>query len=91
MQDGKDISISERLAAKKSLERWKSDLLDGQQVDKSENIPIENSTEDEIKETGTVDKDGTLKRPWCPETRILEHREAVFLEFASHINTMIRM
>lgn len=31
----------------------------------------------EIRETGSIDEDGLLKRPWCPETRILEHQELV--------------
>lgn len=30
----------------------------------------------EVQETGFVDEDGQLRRPWCPATRILEHREA---------------
>lgn len=30
---------------------------------------------EEVAETGHVDEDGVLKRPWCPATRILEHRE----------------
>lgn len=31
----------------------------------------------EIPETGYVDEQGELRRPWCPATRILEHREMV--------------
>ena len=31
---------------------------------------------EQIEETGFIDEDGQLKRPWCPATRILEHREA---------------
>lgn len=31
----------------------------------------------EVAETGYVDEKGELKRPWCPQTRILEHREMV--------------
>lgn len=30
----------------------------------------------EIPETGYVDESGQLRRPWCPATRILDHREA---------------
>lgn len=29
----------------------------------------------EIAETGYQDADGEMRRPWCPATRILEHRE----------------
>ncbi len=29
---------------------------------------------EEIPETGYVDEQGELRRPWCRETRILEHR-----------------
>ena len=32
---------------------------------------------DDVQETGTYDESGNLKRPWCPETRILEHKEMV--------------
>jgi hypothetical protein len=31
----------------------------------------------EVPETGYVDESGELRRPWCPATRVLEHREAV--------------
>jgi hypothetical protein len=31
----------------------------------------------EVAETGYVDEQGQLRRPWCPETRVLEHREMV--------------
>ena len=31
---------------------------------------------DEIPEPGFVDDSGQLRRPWCPATRILDHREA---------------
>ena len=29
-----------------------------------------------IAETGYRDADGEMRRPWCPATRILEHRES---------------
>lgn len=31
---------------------------------------------EDIPETGYVDESGQLRRPWCPATRILDHREA---------------
>lgn len=31
----------------------------------------------EIPETGYLDEKGEMRRPWCPETRVLEHRESV--------------
>lgn len=33
--------------------------------------------EAEVAETGYLDEKGELRRPWCPQTRILEHREMV--------------
>lgn len=30
---------------------------------------------DNIPETGYQDETGQMKRPWCPATRLLEHRE----------------
>lgn len=34
----------------------------------------------EVEETGSYDDNGEFKRPWCPETRILEHRETVNIQ-----------
>ena len=33
-------------------------------------------TSDDIAETGYRDESGEMRRPWCPATRILEHRES---------------
>jgi protein TilB len=35
----------------------------------------EEDGEEEVAETGVVGEDGEMRRPWCPATRILEHRE----------------
>lgn len=41
-----------------------------------ENDGLEYDSENEIVDPGYVDpEDGAFKRPWCPATRILEHRE----------------
>lgn len=70
-----EITISERLAALKSLDMLRAELDNELQTDEISETRIDASGP--IKETGTIDRDGSLKRPWCPETRILEHREAV--------------
>ena len=31
---------------------------------------------DDIAETGYRDESGEMRRPWCPATRMLEHRES---------------
>ena len=36
----------------------------------------DDSLNDDIAETGYRDDSGDMRRPWCPATRILEHRES---------------
>ena len=37
---------------------------------------LDYDSNEEIEEPGRIDpEDGEFKRPWCPATRILEHRE----------------
>jgi hypothetical protein len=86
-QDGKDIKPSERIAARQVAAELAARLreeLAAEGVD----VGAAGSWEDdsgagggqgdgEVKETGYVDENGALRRPWCPATRILEHREAV--------------
>jgi protein TilB len=41
-----------------------------------ENDGLSYSSDEEPVDLGYIDpEDGTFKRPWCPATRILEHRE----------------
>ena len=41
-------------------------------------LQVENDSLDpeNIAETGYRDESGEMRRPWCPATRILEHRES---------------
>lgn len=49
------------------------DVFDAQEV---ENDGLDYDSGDEIVDPGFVDPlDGKFKRPWCPATRIVEHRE----------------
>ena len=42
----------------------------------AEDDGLDYSSDMEVEDPGFVDPaDGEFKRPWCPETRILEHRE----------------
>lgn len=48
-------------------------ITDAQAV---ENDGLDYDSSEEVVDPGYVDPDdGTFKRPWCPATRILEHRE----------------
>ena len=79
-QDGKDITISERLLAQKSCPEIENRLRTEKTRDGGDpllDVEAKGKADEGIEETGTVDADGILKRPWCPETRNLEHREAV--------------
>eukprot|EP00877_Chromochloris_zofingiensis_P015031 jgi/Chrzof1/9782/Cz04g15170.t1 len=80
--DGQEIKKSERIAARQSITALDSQLhseLLAEGIDPAtagcvEDDSLYNEGAD-IPETGYVDEDGQLKRPWCPATRILEHRE----------------
>lgn len=84
LQDGQEIKKSERIAARQSITALDSQLhseLLAEGIDPAtagcvEDDSLYNEGAD-IPETGYVDEDGQLKRPWCPATRILEHRETV--------------
>lgn len=80
MQDGTEITISEKLSAHQSIENLQEQLKNAK--------PKKQQLRGEIQETGTVDQDGVLRRPWCPETRILEHREAVMTHSLHHRNAL---
>jgi protein TilB len=85
-QDGKEIKPSERIAAAQvweDLDRQLRSDLEAEGVDVAaaaaceDDGGAEEGVGAEVEETGFVDENGELRRPWCPATRILEHREAV--------------
>jgi protein TilB len=82
-QDGQSITPSERIAAKQALPGLEQQLaseLAAEGVDLQAAADIEDDgdlQDQEVAETGYVDEQGQLRRPWCPQTRILEHREMV--------------
>lgn len=85
-QDGTAITPSERIAARQvlpALEQQLHDELTAEGVDLAAAAGVEDDGDDEsssstdVAETGYVGEDGQLRRPWCPQTRILEHREMV--------------
>lgn len=83
-QDGQDVTPSERIAARQALPSLKKQLaaeLSAEGVDVQAAAGVEDDgdlqEEGEVAETGYVDEQGELRRPWCPQTRILEHREMV--------------
>lgn len=82
-QDGQIIQRSERIAAAQVLASLEQQLLqelqaEGVDVAAAAGVEDDSSTPDgEVAETGFVDEAGELRRPWCPATRILEHREMV--------------
>ncbi|PNW70942.1 hypothetical protein CHLRE_17g739850v5 [Chlamydomonas reinhardtii] len=84
--DGQAIKPSERIAAAQALPELEASLaaeLAAEGVDVAAAGQVEDDSlydEDgiaagEVPETGYVDEAGELRRPWCPATRILEHRE----------------
>jgi protein TilB len=83
LQDGQVIKVSERIAAAQVLESLEQQLLqelqaEGVDVAAAAGVEDDSSTPDgEVAETGFMDEAGELRRPWCPATRILEHREMV--------------
>lgn len=83
VQDGQAITPSERIAARQvlpSLEQQLQQELLAAGVDLQAAAGVEDDgdvQDGEVAETGYVDEKGELKRPWCPQTRILEHREMV--------------
>lgn len=83
MQDGQAITPSERISARQvlpSLEQQLQQELVAEGVDVQAAAGVEDDGEvldEEVAETGYVDEQGQLRRPWCPQTRILEHREMV--------------
>lgn len=84
-QDGQEVKQSERIAARQAAARLAA-ALDAELCADGINPETAGVVEDdsiaalyaegaEVPETGYVDENGELKRPWCPATRILDHRE----------------
>lgn len=88
LQDGQAIKASERIAAAQALTHLEQQLhseLTAGGVDITAAAAAEDDADtdeqQEVAETGYVDEQGELRRPWCPATRILEHREMVRARF----------
>jgi protein TilB len=84
LQDGQVIRVSERIAAAQVLDSLEQQLLQelqAERVDVAAAAGVEDDSSipegEDVAETGFVDEAGELRRPWCPATRILEHREMV--------------
>ncbi|GAB4823127.1 hypothetical protein N2152v2_010173 [Parachlorella kessleri] len=79
--DGEEIVPSERIAAQQQLAALDLQLreeLAAEGIDLDTAARVEDDSllgTEEIEETGYLDEQGELRRPWCRETRILEHRE----------------
>ncbi|KAG1680975.1 hypothetical protein FOA52_009934 [Chlamydomonas sp. UWO 241] len=80
--DGVAIKHSERITSCQALPQLEVQLrqeLIAEGVDPDSAALIEDDSifddNGEVKETGYVDEKGEMRRPWCPATRILEHRE----------------
>jgi hypothetical protein len=83
-QDGQDIKRSERIVALQVITQLEQQLrqeLRDEGVDPDDAAAAEDDSmldeNGEVAETGYVDEAGEMRRPWCPATRILEHREMV--------------
>ncbi|GMH38661.1 hypothetical protein BSKO_06545 [Bryopsis sp. KO-2023] len=80
--DGRDIKRSERILALQELPQLEAKLreeLISEGVDPDRAAEVEDDSlldeDSETLETGYVDENGEIRRPWCRATRILEHRE----------------
>ncbi|PRW34002.1 tilB-like protein [Chlorella sorokiniana] len=80
--DGEPVLPSERISAAQQLPtleaRLREELL-AEGIDPDAAAQVEDDSlldAEQIPETGYMDETGQLRRPWCPATRILDHREA---------------
>lgn len=78
--DGQQIPPSEGIAARQMLpgllQQLRQELrAEGIDPDKAAQVEDDSLSSDDIAETGYQDESGEMRRPWCPATRILEHRE----------------
>ena len=88
-QDGVPVRATERIVAAQSLPGLTAALLAELQLDGVDVVAAAGVEDDgadpllaeEVEETGYMDEQGQMRRPWCPQTRILEHREAVSCGF----------
>ncbi|KAI8467228.1 MAG: hypothetical protein J3K34DRAFT_454530 [Monoraphidium minutum] len=80
--DGRDIPPSERIAARQALPGLLEQLRAEVAAEGGDPDAAAAAEDDggegggDVAETGVVDEGGEMRRPWCPATRILEHREA---------------
>ncbi|CAD7698076.1 unnamed protein product, partial [Ostreobium quekettii] len=84
VKDGRDVKRSERIAALQVLPELEAKLrreLLAEGIDPEAAAAVEDDSllaEDaEIEETGYMDENGEMMRPWCPKTRILDYRETM--------------
>ncbi|KAG2489438.1 hypothetical protein HYH03_012075 [Edaphochlamys debaryana] len=84
--DGQPVRPSERIAALQALPELEAALaaeLAAEGVDLAAAAAVEDDSlydengmaKEDIPEPGYLDEKGELVRPWCPATRILDHRE----------------
>eukprot|EP00192_Tetraselmis_astigmatica_P004398 CAMPEP_0117686704 /NCGR_PEP_ID=MMETSP0804-20121206/22631_1 /TAXON_ID=1074897 /ORGANISM="Tetraselmis astigmatica, Strain CCMP880" /LENGTH=429 /DNA_ID=CAMNT_0005498493 /DNA_START=619 /DNA_END=1908 /DNA_ORIENTATION=+ len=79
--DGQDITPTERILANQQYLELKAKLreeliAEGIDPDKAAEVEDDGLFDEEIEEVGVQDENGEMVRPWCRETRILEHRES---------------
>ena len=73
--DGAEISPAERAAAQAKQSWLQAQLEQGMAEEGDHRHQLPGSKAEEVPETGYIDDNGEMRRPWCPATRILEHRE----------------
>eukprot|EP00873_Tetraselmis_striata_P023990 jgi/Tetstr1/444254/TSEL_032147.t1 len=79
--DGSEITPTERILANQEFGELQAKLraeLISEGVDPDEAAAVEDDydLDEDIEEVGTLNENGEMVRPWCRETRILEHRES---------------
>ena len=84
LQDGLDVKPSERIAALQvvgQLEQQLRQELVSEGIDPDQAALVEDDScweeGQEVPETGHLDENGEMRRPWCAATRMLDHREQV--------------
>lgn len=85
--DGQAIKRSERIASQQVIDKLEAQLreeLISEGIDPDQAALVEDDSiydeNGEIIETGTMDENGEMKRPWSIATRLIEHKESERLE-----------
>jgi protein TilB len=85
--DGQAIKRSEKIAAQQVIVKLEEQLreeLRAEGIDPDQAALVEDDSifdeNGDIIETGTMDENGEMKRPWSIATRLIEHRESERLE-----------